>query len=451
MKKSVKQGAASFYVIAFSTLVLMIVVASFTALIVAQITRSANDELSQSAYDSALAGVEDAKLAFYNYQACVAQGAVAKQPDAGKEEGFSCEEIVWMIEKDGDNCDTVAKILGRTITESGVAVTESDVANNMQQYYSCVKLQSSLPNYRATLSSANQMKAVQVKLDGTSASQVSRIQVSWGNTLGDNDLQWTNYINGQVEYPQFNSDIVAANPPTVAVAVVQAGTQFKIGGEPQNDSFAFSRPDRTNKGMVYLTPTNQISSDDARTYKKATVEVGDSGIINKIPMEALVKSNDKTVQKLPYAVQCSNDGGVEFACSAIIDLPQPVDEVGGARSDDNFIVAVMLPYGNPTDFELRFLCEANVACGKEKILNEDGEMVDVESEQISLKGMQVGVDSTGRANDLFRRVEIRLEGSDSHAMSIMGPLELFNNGVDGSGNTQLLFEKDYAVTSEHNL
>lgn len=451
MKKSVKQGAASFYVIAFSTLVLMIVVASFTALIVAQITRSANDELSQSAYDSALAGVEDAKLAFYNYQACVAQGAVAKQPDAGKEEGFSCEEIVWMVEKDGDNCDTVAKILGRTITESGVAVTESDVANNMQQYYSCVKLQSSLPNYRATLSSANQMKAVQVKLDGTSASQVSRIQVSWGNTLGDNDLQWTNYINGQVEYPQFNSDIVAANPPTVAVAVVQAGTQFRIGGEPQNDSFAFSRGDRTNKGMVYLTPTNQILSDDARTYKKATVEVGDSGIVNKIPKEALVKSNDKTVQKLPYAVQCSNDGGVEFACSAIIDLPQPVDAVDGARSDDNFIVAVMLPYGNPTDFELRFLCDNNVSCGKERILNEDGEMVDVESEQISLKGMQVGVDSTGRANDLFRRVEVRLEGSDSHAMSIMGPLELFDSGIDGTGNPHLLFDKDYAVTSEHGL
>ena len=70
------------------------------------------------------------------------------------------------------------------------------------------------------------------------------------------------------------------------------------------------------------------------------------------------------------------------------------------------------------------------------------------SQQANLKGMQISVDSTGRANDLFRRVEVRLEGSSSHAMSIMGPLELFDSGVGNSNDTKTLFEKDYEVTQE---
>ena len=63
-----RKGAASFYIVAISTLILLIVAMSFAAVIIYEVTRTSNDDLSQSAYDSALAGVEDAKLAFYNYR-----------------------------------------------------------------------------------------------------------------------------------------------------------------------------------------------------------------------------------------------------------------------------------------------------------------------------------------------------------------------------------------------
>ena len=440
MKNRVKQGAASFYVIAFSTLVLMIVVASFTALVISQITRSENDELSQSAYDSALAGVEDAKLAFYNYQTCVAQGARAKQPAADKVGGYDCSEIVWMMENEGDDCDTVAKILGRNIIEGyGVAVTESDVNNNMQQAYTCVKLQNTLPNYKTTLSSSDPMKAVQVKLDDVPARNISSILVRWGSYLADADLNWSNYQNGQVTFPKYDSDSEMANPPTIALTLVQASSNFKLGGEFTQDSFVTSYGTETNKGTVYLVPTNRISEDDAKNYVKTTKE----NKASVVPESALIKSNDKTRQNLPYAVECGNDGGEEYACATMVRLPQPID---GGRSDDNFIVAVLLPYGNAANVELSFFCgEAN--CGREIVLNEEGEPVNA-SQQANLKGMQISVDSTGRANDLFRRVEVRLEGSSSHAMSIMGPLELFDSGVGNSNDTKTLFEKDYEVTQE---
>ncbi len=65
-----KRGVASFYIVAISTLILVIIGASFAAVIISAVTRTSNDDLSQSAYDAALAGLEDAKLVLYDYQQC---------------------------------------------------------------------------------------------------------------------------------------------------------------------------------------------------------------------------------------------------------------------------------------------------------------------------------------------------------------------------------------------
>ena len=84
INKKFKSGAASFYIVAFSTLILVIIAASFASAIIAEITRSSNSDLAQSAYDAALAGVEDAKAAFINYQNCMMAGgdsAVARRDD----------------------------------------------------------------------------------------------------------------------------------------------------------------------------------------------------------------------------------------------------------------------------------------------------------------------------------------------------------------------------------
>ena len=72
--KRFKQGAASFYMVAITTLVLVIIATSFAAVIIAEIARTSNDDLAQSAYDAAMAGVEDARLAYYNYSNCIEKG-----------------------------------------------------------------------------------------------------------------------------------------------------------------------------------------------------------------------------------------------------------------------------------------------------------------------------------------------------------------------------------------
>ena len=123
-------------------------------------------------------------------------------------------------------------------------------------------------------------------------------------------------------------------------------------------------------------------------------------------------------------------------------------------ANGNFTVAVFMPYGGvQTDFTLEFFCEDGMKCGEEKVacLDDDPSCTGVvDTTQVNLKGLQIAIDSTGRANDLFRRVDTRLEGSDDFSFSIMGPLELFGEkNSNESGNDTL--KKDYAVTCEYNF
>ncbi|MBQ1298322.1 hypothetical protein IIY24_00585, partial [Candidatus Saccharibacteria bacterium] len=149
-----KKGAASFYIVAFSTLILLIVATSFATIIISEISRTTNNDLSQSAYDSALAGVEDAKIAFYNYKKCLAsEGDLSGNQGVNDGEVVDCEAIAYYM--NNPVCGMVGRILGRTnsINDEVVIRESSDVDNNMQQAYTCVKIKTKLDNIEATLSS----------------------------------------------------------------------------------------------------------------------------------------------------------------------------------------------------------------------------------------------------------------------------------------------------------
>ena len=68
--KKFKTGVTSIYIVIFSTLLLSVIVVSFISLILSEYSRTVDAKLAQSAYDSALAGVEDAKLALIAYRNC---------------------------------------------------------------------------------------------------------------------------------------------------------------------------------------------------------------------------------------------------------------------------------------------------------------------------------------------------------------------------------------------
>ncbi len=434
IKNNFRKGAASFYVVAFSTLILVIVVTSFAAIIISEIARTSNDDLSQSAYDSALAGVEDAKLAFYSYQKC---------KDTVKDEGtwprddtsgpLSCEQIVGLVEggkeEDGSEkskpCNMVGWILGR-LTQDGEEVLiqeSSEGGNNMQQAYTCVTLRKDLSDYKDTLSEGSDVKVVQAKFKDIEAKDIKSVRISW---FSDADKDKIVGNNGELEkeknYVDLSNSSAGINSnddnlvPTIALGMIQTAGSFNLS------DFEKTASGQTDRGLLYLVPINknsEVSGGDGR-YTIAND--------NSISADGFVKSNNREVQNKPYVVKCGIASDSNYVCSALVKLPEPI---GGIRNDDTFMFIVSSPYGRAMDFSLEFYTDPE---GK--------------GDSMTLDGVQVSIDSTGRANDLYRRVEVRLSAASS---SVNGDLVRYALELgDGSGEEDVL-QKNITTIKEFGL
>jgi uncharacterized protein (TIGR02145 family) len=420
MKKE-KTGAASFYVVAFSTLILVVLASSFAAAIMAEIARSSNDDLAQSAYDSAMAGIEDAKTAFSNYHNCVNSGAVAFESDAMLRDDLpqvTCEDIIYWVnhpDEDSDkyhNCDMVAHILGRIgKTESGeVPIRENvkdnenaEVDNGMDQAYTCAKFETKLDDYRATLTSMNPYKIVKVNFAYADADKIKKVRLSWQQIDNDTKLTFTNATtNGLTLQPLASKE--ASVPPMLAVTLLQSSYDGNI---QEISNKVMIGNNRTDRATMYFVPTNEMSvameknlSPTDNTAYRGLYD-GSDNVISK----SLIASTNDHAKDYPFAVYC--DTSKEYACSVTLELPDPADGTGH-RDDKTFMFIIQMPYEKPdTDFSIEYFCgSASENCRGDTVINENSAIA-------KIADAQVLIDSTGRANDLFRRIETRLEPTDN--------------------------------------
>lgn len=478
LKKN-KKGAASFYIVAFSSLILVIIAASFATAVINEITRTANDDLSQSAYDSAMAGIEDAKLAYMNYQRCIESGKGTPTKPILDDSSPTCGEIVYYMEN--PDCYMVGHILGRIkkSVEYGKADTEVQISetvkgknNNLQQAYTCVEIRTALDDYRATLSSTNNNKVVKVKLaNGAKVNSIESVKIKWFSRseqtgdfnfsnvvnnpslkLGDKELNW------RVAFLPANN-AKAATPPTISVEMVQTANEFGVEDFTKvvrSSSSESGTANKTDRATLVMVPTGDADKADYSKYESGG-DYYDSNYQwwgayrqgrgeNYFPSRWLVESNlagsGHYGKNVPFLVYCPEDANTEFACSATIDLPGPVGG-NGERNDETFMFVLTLPYGQPdTEFALEFICKNDANCNPD--VEVSGSTTSTNVAQTA--GMQVTIDSTGRANDLYRRVETRLEPADGGYVYALYGIQLL-----GKKNEDALVKNQQGVTSEYGL
>lgn len=444
--KKFRKGAASFYMVSFSTLILVIIAASFATIIISEVTRASNDDLSQSAYDAALAGVEDAKIAYANYRRCVEKGVTsASALSSGAE--INCQDIVfWMTHPEGaegyNSCDMVAHMIGRIGKyESGeVLVSDtvkrdggSDVTSDLNQAYTCVKIGTVLSDYRANLTSSSNYRLVRVGLDGVNASEVKSLKLSWYSVKEGMRFNTTNFSNGKVSFVSVNDALQPPTPPTIELQMIQTANIFKLSelnGTTQQGG-------KTDRATLFLVPTKEESyatrkdNDENKNYHGAF-----SDGTNRITASQVAKTNDQSISNLPFVVYCKDSA--DFACETMIELPDPI---GGDRNDNTFLFLVTLPYGEPdTDFAIQFCTDKNC-----EVITDSATGKITSSNIAKISGVQVVIDSTGRANDLFRRVETRLESVD-----VSFPYAYYALQLLGGSNNDAGLEKKLVVTQESN-
>lgn len=437
VKGKFKSGAASFYIVAFSTLILVIIAASFASAIIAEITRSSNSDLAQSAYDAALAGVEDAKAAFINYQNCLAKGATADYKPSGD---VTCGDIIYWMERaqeDGvQDCDMVGHILGRIPKDGSGEVqvaetTNNETNNNMQQAYTCVTIRTKLYDYKTDLNAKNPYRIIKIKLEENNhAKNIGAARISWySNKESDEGYEYNSTQGKNVAFRSLEQIDKPTVPPVIGLQVIQtAGDTIDLN--VLNSKTVNGKTDRV---MAYLVPTEKREgmcgdgSNCIMTYNSDKEE-------NRITSAQMASTNDHS-KDYPFLVYCDPDRVDAYGCSVTIDLPEPI---GGDRSDETFVFVASLPYGVGqnsvgADFSLELICKDGSSCGT----------VDVEGDVVGgavakLDKMQVDIDSTGRANDLFRRLDIRMEPGEDAINFPLYAVQVDNN-----------FEKTLMATKEY--
>lgn len=351
-KKEFKEGAASIYIVVIASLIFGIISVAFLRLIVKESIMTTNDEMSQTAYDSALAGVEDAKIALKKYYSGEIDASNLFSPP------------------NEDNCDLVSGALERARDAgSGVIIQETLTGDSsIAQSYTCVVMRNILPDYRTTLSIGDNIRVIPLKT-GT-PNEVKRVRIAWHSRSNGADYNYNYYSTNF--FPNANN---ASVPPVLSAQFFQTSAKYKI------TDFNTAEGDKTDRGTVMLVPTSNHYTANA-TAKGTEISAG-----------TLAASNDHVTKNNPQLVFCRSSGiayydpSDEYACVAIIDLPEPI---GGNRSEETFFLVLSMPYNNTqTDVSI--------------------ELYGANNKALKFKDVQIVVDSTGRTNDMYSRVEARIE------------------------------------------
>ena len=259
-------------------------------------------------------------------------------------------------------------------------------------------------------------------------------EFNFSNVVSSNSLGGNNW---RVAFLPADNVKVAV-PPVISLQMVQTSNRFIMDDFTTVERAA----KRTDRATLVMVPTNDADKADASKYGtsddaqwlgayntgKSTNYFQEGWLVDSNLAGTGVNGN----RNLPYLVYCSDDSNSEFACEATIELPDPI---GGDRADDTFMFVVSLPYSQPdTEFSLEFYCTADSLCNSIT----SGVGGDSNNDNLATQaGVEIRIDSTGRANDLFRRVETRLESAN---MGFAYPL--YGIQLLGKNKNDTLLNKD---------
>lgn len=346
-----QSGAVSLFVVIFSSLLMTVVTLSFVQLMVKDQRQATASDLSQSAYDSAQAGVEDAKRLLLLDQACRSGSAPA---------GINCFAVTNALTpqagKTETTCDTLARsgIVGETNNETIIQQNIGDDAARLDQAYTCVKIKVNTDDYKGSIG-INGSDIVPVSGVGV----FDTIELKWFSSVDISSV--TNdptigFYTPAVDLPPIGDKWRFNYPPLMRTQLMQLGSSFTLA------DFDNSQPgDKSNANTLFLYPSS-------------------TGVADK----DFALDGRRSSLNAPQQVKCNTSFvNGEYACTALLRLPTPID---GSASRNAY---------------LRLSALYNSARYSIKLKNG---VTDVKFDRI-----QPEVDSTGRANDLFRRVKARIE------------------------------------------
>lgn len=355
------RGAVSIFIVIFSTLLITTVVVGFIRLMVQEQQQATSSDLSQSALNSAQAGVEDAKRALVRYQDYCLGSTVASTTS-------ECVRLDRAL-KSGTQCNTIQEsgIAGSPgDTEVVVRQELNDADDQLQQAYTCVKIQLNTIDYIGRLpASGSRMIPLKATTD------FNKVEIEW---FSQDDLKDSSGDGTSVETVSLSTDMLLPSladwnpnrPALLRTQLIQFGSNFALSDFDKNQDGT------SNAHTVFMNPSEvgreTLSfADDARL----------SSLTGSLQQIACDKNfTTATTDKL-------------YACKATLTLPNAIGQSDLKRTAYLRLNAL---YNNNTSFRVQLLQDTT---------------------PVTFSSVQPIVDSTGRANDLFRRIQSRVEIDNS--------------------------------------
>ncbi len=379
-RKTFKKGAVSIYAVIFLTLMFGIITMSFVRIIINESISTVNADLYKSAYDSAMAGVEDAKIAVLKYHDCISQGYTANA-NAGIS---SCPRIIYEMQTGiaNQSCDVVAKVLGRenggestqysTIIQETQSTSDTGSSSYMEQAYTCVKITEETDDYLTTLTAADSTRII--PLHSANLADINAIEFSWYSDINASGNSTSYMIGDGATSTELKDNSQTYAPPVVTFEIFQTDSYgdapyYSVGELSVNNG----KSTGTDHAMLVFEPRNGSGR-------------------NVISADIVLDHSDKYSNDM-IITDCK--AGERYACTTTIMFPPTYRNT--PRATATTFLKVSLPYQRPsTDISVS-LC---------KNWNGSENKCDAYT---TLTGVQAAIDSTGRANDLYRRVEARVE------------------------------------------
>ena len=356
-----ERGAVSLFVVIFAMLLLTVVTVSFLRIVMTDLRQASDVDLSQSAFDSAQAGVEDAKRALLRYQAYCSTTTDA-----------DCSSLANQLSV--DTCNTALRIGGvvpGTTGEVPVQSTSSSSASaSFEQAYTCVTMRLNTEDVVGSVGSGVS-KFISLKAADPSSgasTDFNEVTLSWFSQQNlSSPTQPVSLQTRSAPSPLLRqTDWPASRPPILRVQLMQTGSSFTL-----SDFDSVNASSQSNANTLFLYPT----SNGATSAGFVGRDIRSSG-----PGDS---PDAASPTDTPLPIRCEPtvaSGG--YACSVRLSLPEPVG--GGSRQGYLRIT----PFYGATNFQVK--------------LSNSGT-------PLNFKAVQPSIDSTGRANDIFRRVETRVD------------------------------------------
>lgn len=347
------QGAVSLFIVMFTSVLLLIVTIGFIRLMIGDQQQATLNDVSQSAYDSAMAGVEDAKRMLLIYQAC----------ENGEKTDAQCAVVKNAM--NNPSCSMLSVIDNRSVQYNQEKLIQQKQGTSgeveLSQAYTCVKILSSLTNY---LGGLNRYESVVIPIKPTE--KFTSIRISWFNI---EDIKPKDRANVCMSYPQSSGLPVEArwkqdscpsvngtsNINTPALMRVMLAQVPDSGGDLES----FNTADGANTVFLYPSETG----------------------VNTYPMAIADRKSPSIGTYSPQDVGCQPSLSVGgYACHMDI-IPSNTN-----LNNTNYLHLTALYADSHYKVEL------------------------IEGDKATpISSPQIEIDSTGRANNLFRRVLARVE------------------------------------------